>query len=112
MPDWPDILWSHTWWRYDPTGSDYNAPYHWFNLFEAGVWFVFGVLVLYRWGRHRHSLLEPAYAAAFVLFGVTDVLESQALTSWLIWLKLANLIGLIWLRAVVIRRFYPTSKLF
>ena len=89
-----------------------NAPYHWFNLFEAGVWFVFTALVLYRWARHRHSLLEPAYAAAFFLFGVTDVLESQALTSWLIWLKLANLIALIWLRAIVIRRFYPGSKLY
>jgi hypothetical protein len=34
------------------------------------------------------------------------------LTSWLIWLKLGNLLALLWLRATVIRRFYPASKLF
>ena len=34
------------------------------------------------------------------------------LQSWLILLKTANLVVLIWLRAIVIRSFYPGSKLF
>ena len=32
--------------------------------------------------------------------------------SWLIWAKLINLAALIWLRATVIRRYYPNSTLY
>jgi len=62
--------------------------------------------------KHRRSRLEWWYALAFFTFGLTDFREAYALSSWLIWAKLANLILLLWLRATVIRRFYPTSKLF
>lgn len=113
MNDLIDILWSHTWWQYESTSdSPYNLPYHWFNIAEGVTWFVFALLVLLRWNRARQSSIEIAYVFAFVMFGVTDLLESQALTSWLIWLKLVNLIALIWIRAIVIRRFYPQSKLY
>ena len=113
MHDLIDIIWFHTWWQYEPDGDSlYSAPYHWFNIAEAIAWFIFTLLVLWRWNRQRQSLIEIAYASAFLLFGITDLLESQALTSWLIWLKLVNLIALVWLRAIVIRRFYPQSKLY
>jgi hypothetical protein len=78
---------------------------------RRGVWVVLACLVLARHLRHRHSRLEWAYAVAFFTFGLTDFYEAYTLTSWLIWLKLANLILLAWLRATVIRTFYPQSKL-
>ena len=113
MSDLLDILFTRTWWRYEPGSlSVYNEPYHWFNLAEAGAWFVFAALVARRHLIHRNGSIEWWYALAFVAFGFTDVIESQALTSWLIWIKLANLIALIWLRAVVMRRYYPQSKLY
>jgi hypothetical protein len=113
IPQWLDILVLRIWWRYDPGDRSWVAlGYHLFNLFEGGVWVVFACLVLLRHGRFRHSRLEWGYALAFFTFGLTDFREASALNSWLIWLKLANLILLLWLRAMVIRRFYPESKLF
>ena len=77
------------------------------------VWAAFPALVLFRRRKGEgRSGLELWYALAFSTFGLTDFREAYALTSWLIWVKLANLIALARLRAVVIRRFYPTSKLY
>ena len=60
----------------------------------------------------RRSPLEIGYALAFVTFGLTDFREAYALDSWLIWLKLVNLLVLLRFRGLVIRRFYPESKLY
>ena len=46
---------------------------------------------------------------AFLTFGITDVREAWVQQSWLIWLKLLNLIILLSIRRVVIRRYYPGS---
>ena len=108
-----DLLWSRTWWRYRPGDlSEFSAPLHFFNLFEGTVWVVFSALVLVRRRRSGRSSLELWYALAFFTFGLTDFREAYALTSWLIWVKIVNLIVLARLRAVVIRKFYPTSKLY
>lgn len=110
---WLDVLFLKTWWRYDPKESSWAfVPYHLFNLFEGGVWTVLACLVLARHMRHRRSRLELWYALAFLTFGLTDFREAYALTSWLIWLKLVNLLLLLWARTSVIRRFYPASKLY
>ena len=61
---------------------------------------------------HGCFLLEIAYSFAFLTFGVTDFREAYALDSWLIWLKAGNLLILLWLRSLVIKRFYPESKLY
>jgi hypothetical protein len=108
-----DLLWTRTWWRYragDP--FEFSVPLHFFNLFEGTVWVVFSALVLIRRRNGGRSALELWYALAFFTFGLTDFREAYALTSWLIWVKLANLIVLARLRAAVIRRFYPTNKLY
>ena len=73
---------------------------------------MFGGLVLARYLRWRRSSIEAGYALAFVSFGLTDFVEAYALSSWLIWVKLANLIVLARLRAIVIRLYYPTSRLY
>jgi len=108
-----DILFTATWWTYDPRDrSLHSVLYRGFNLVECAAWCAFGALVLARFLRHRRSPIELAYAAAFVSFGLSDLREAYALQSWLLWIKLANLVALLWLRALVMRRFYPHSKLY
>ncbi len=109
-----DLIWTRTWWSYrasDPDGI--TSLLHWFNLGEGLTWLVFAGLVLIRRRKARgRSSLEVWYALAFLSFGLTDFREAYALTSWLIWLKLANLVVLARLRAKVIQRFYPSSRLY
>jgi hypothetical protein len=108
-----DILLRRTWWTYPTSRPDtFDTAYHWLNVCEAGIWFVLAALVFARYLRQRHSPLEVCYAAAFLLFGLTDVQEARELSSWLIWLKLLNLIVLLCLRHVVLKRYYPGSKMY
>ena len=108
-----DFLVFRSWWRYRPGDSPWVfGPYHFFNLFEGCVWLVFAGLVIHRSMAGPRSVLERWYALAFLTFGLTDFREAYALDSWLIWLKLGNLIVLMRLRAAVIRRDYPESQLY
>ena len=109
-----DLLWFQVWWKYPLPGDPwFSIPYHFFNLFEGSCWAILAGLVLRRlFLIHRRSSIELAYAAAFFTFGLTDFREAYELASWLVWLKLVNLIGLILLRRVVMKRLYPASKLF
>lgn len=108
-----DFLWFRVWWKYpDPTDPWFSFPYHIFNLFEGACWVVFAGLVLRRYLTLRRSQLEILYALAFFTFGLTDFRESYVLQSWLVWVKLLNLIALIRLRSISIRRWYPGSRLF
>jgi hypothetical protein len=108
-----DLLWTRTWWKYGPRDpSGFSMPYHAFNLFEGVAWVVFACLVLVRCVRKGRSLIEVWYALAFFTFGLTDFREAYVLTSWLVWVKLVNLILLARLRTVVIRRLYPSSTLY
>ena len=109
-----DLFWLRVWWTYgrrDGIGW-VDGPYHAFNLSEGVIWVVVAALVLRRHRRHHHSALELAYALAFFTFGLTDFREAYALSSWLLWVKGLNLGVLLRLRSVVIRRYYPGSKLF
>jgi len=106
-------LFLRTWWTYQPASSDWiETPYHAFNLFEGTVWVLIAALVLARFLRLRHSSVEVVYALAFLTFGLSDFREAYSLTSWLIWLKAANLALLLWLRSLVITRYYPRNKLY
>lgn len=108
-----DILWFHTWWSYAPSETPlHSIPYHFLNLVEAACWLTFAGLVLRRYARHRRSSLELAYALAFFTFGLTDLREAWALQSWLIWLKLLNLVILAWLRRRVMREWHPEAKVY
>ncbi len=110
------ILWFETWWSWARSDSE---PYLWtdlacrgFNFVEAAAWFVFAGLVARRWWHLHRSRLELVYALAFVLFGVSDLIEAWRLTSWLLWWKGANLAALFWLRRTVLRQHYPEARLF
>jgi hypothetical protein len=109
-----DVLWFRTWWSYAGADDRFHATiYRGLNLVEAVVWFVFAALVAWRAMRHhRLAGLELVYALLFLTFGLTDVREAWALQSWLIWLKLANLIALIGVRRLVMRRHYSLAKLY
>lgn len=110
------LIWSEIWWKWNRPSSEpltmSDLACHYFNLIEATAWFTFAVLVIWRWLRFRKSWLEVAYAAAFVMFGVSDAIESQVLTSWLLWWKAFNLLILFRLRSLILRRFYPDRRLF
>jgi hypothetical protein len=89
-----------------------NFICHYFNLVEAFVWMIFAVLVLRRWIRLRRTPLEAGYATAFLLFGISDVIESEVLTSWLLWWKVVNVVVLFQLRRLIMHRHYPGCRLY
>ena len=101
-----------TWWQYDPAADWYALPYHWTNLIEGCFWVGFAVLVFVRYARHKHSAIELVYVLAFLTFGVSDFREAYVVQSWLILFKGTNLAALLYLRWLVIKRFYPGAKVF
>lgn len=107
-----DILFTRAWWQYQPGQDWYAQPYHWLNLIEGCAWLAFGVLVLVRYLRHRHSVLELWYCLAFVTFGLSDFREAYVLQTWLILFKGVNLVALVYLRWIILRRYYPASRTF
>lgn len=108
-----DILFTRTWSRYTPSEGDwFGSVYHWLNILEGGAWFTFSLLVLWRYVKQRNSGLELWYSLAFATFGISDFAEAWELSSWLIWLKLLNLIILLRLRRIVMTRFYPQATVY
>jgi hypothetical protein len=108
-----EFLWFKVWWKYpNPVDPWFSIPYHVFNLFEGTCWAILACLVLGRYLVHVRSVVEVGYATAFLTFGLTDFREAYELSSWLVWLKLVNLIVLIQLRNIVMKRWYPASKLY
>ena len=113
LRDLADLLWFRVWWKHPhPIDPWFSIPYHVFSLFEGTCWVVLGALVLRRYLACHRSNLEIVYALAFVSFGLTDFREAYVLQSWLVWVKLVNLAGLVRLRAMAIKRWYPGSKLY
>jgi hypothetical protein len=107
------ILFWETWWVYDPQEKSAHSIFtHWFNFFEGAAWLLFAALVVRRHLRFRRSPVEVVYAAAFLLFGLTDFREAYSLQSWLLWLKLAILVALFLLRRFVMRTYYPNSRIY
>lgn len=113
MRDLIDVLFLRTWWSWQESPAEpWSIAYSWFNLFEGCAWLVFAALVLRRYSKHRRSQLELWYAFSFFTFGLTDFREAWVQQSWLIWLKGVNLVALLWLRALVIRRHYPRARIY
>ena len=113
MPQVFEFIFTHTWWTWNPQDRQWlSIVYHWFNLLEGAIWLVLASLVLRRWLRHRNSRIEIAYATAFLTFAATDFREAWEQSSWLIWMKLFNLVTLLWLRRVVMRRWYAVARIY
>lgn len=111
LSDW---LWLHTWWSYAASEDPLHANvYRGINLIEGLFWVGFFAAVLARHVRNKDRRpIELAYAFAFLCFGLTDFREAIALQSWLIWVKLINLIILIGLRKRVMNSLYPEAKVY
>lgn len=116
MAEWVDWLWFHTWWSYAGSEDPLHANlYRGINLVEGLFWVGFAAAVLRRRARQpkeKRGRIELAYALAFLVFGLTDFREAVALQSWLVWVKLVNLIVLLWLRRRVMTTLYPGSRVF
>jgi len=113
MRQFIETLFTKTWWQWNPSdGQWFSVIYHWFNILEGVSWIVFAALVFQRYLSHRNSSVEIAYSVAFLAFAATDFLEAWEQSSWLIWLKLLNLIALLWLRRIVMQRCYPSATLY
>lgn len=82
---------------------DYAPWYVGFNWFEAVCWFAFALFVLIRHLRYRRTWFEPMYALTFVVFGLSDVIETAGLTVLLLLLKMVCVIALIALRHIVVQ---------
>lgn len=108
-----ELIFVQTWWRYTPgDGQWFTAIYHWFNIAEGCAWVACSGLALRRFLAHRKSRSEITYAIAFLTFGITDFVEAWEKSSWLIWLKLFNLIVLLQHRRSIMSRYYPTAQLY
>jgi len=108
-----DHMFCRIWWRYQPSDNHwFNSAYHWFNLAEGCIWLVFAGLVLIRYFKHRKSCIELWYALAFATFAVSDFREAWQQSSWLIWLKLFNLMALARLRRRVMSVYSPNAKVY
>ena len=108
-----DLVFIRTWWTWSPDSNQwFDWLYHWFNIAEGCAWIGFAFAVLRRHIQHRHSRVECAYAVAFLAFATSDFAEAWQQSSWLIWLKLVNLVALLWLRRIVMTRFYPGARIF
>jgi len=108
----PEIL-TRPWWTWNAeTAGVWDSVYRGFNLSEAAVWFLLAALVLRRWIRFRQSPLEGLYAAAFAIFGVTDLLEASQQSAALVAVKGIVLAAVLILRGIVRSRWYPASSFY
>ena len=82
-----------------------------FNSIEALIWFGCAAYVFRRNARLHNSGREQLYGVLFVLFGMTDIVETIQVSSPLIWIKLFVLIPLFVMRRMVLGTYNPTPKL-
>ena len=100
------------WWTYHPSADWFHQLYSWFNVVEGWFWLLFAALVLGRYVKHRRSPVEVVYAAAFFTFGLSDFRESYVLETWLVIFKAVNLAALVYLRWLVLSRWYTHCRAF
>ena len=82
-----------------------------FNSIEALIWFGCAAYVIRRNARLHQSQQEWLYGVLFVLFGVTDIVETLQVSSPLIWVKLSVLIPLFVVRSRVLKTYEPRPRL-
>ena len=111
--DFPREFWPamrYVLWRYDPSDA-LAVGYHWLNLCEAVAWFVIAAVVARRMFKHRRApVWESLYVTLFVVFGLSDVYEAYAVPLWLIAAKGFIFMGIVAVRAVLVKRHYPGAK--
>ena len=61
--------------------------------------------------RTTGGVWDWVYVALFAVFGLSDVLESQVVPMWLLAAKGLIFAGIVAVRWIVVRRYYPGSKM-
>ncbi|MEM9882940.1 MAG: hypothetical protein AAF800_08490 [Planctomycetota bacterium] len=113
--DFPNEFWpamAYALWRYDAEAADWVAhAYHWLNVTEAFAWFAVAVYVGRRLVRqHRATVWESVYVMLFVVFGVSDLIESRVVPVWLIVAKGLIFAGIVGVRWKLVKDHYPQAK--
>jgi hypothetical protein len=77
------------------------------NLFEAGLWFVVALLMVFRF---KHIPL----AVMFAMFGISDIIETQTgawyRPWWLLLLKTFCVLGIAWMSLMLWRKNRPQAN--
>ena len=78
------------------------------NLFEAGLWFVVSLILLIKMTRATGRLWRvfAILAAAFFVFGITDLIESQTGAWWRPWWLLLLKVGCVAVFVFGFREYY------
>ncbi len=82
----------------DPRGNTLGVirwPYLIFNAVEALCWLGISLAILVRFGKHRKTKAELAYALSFFAFGLSDVIETSGTTLLLLLFKGACLLAIL-----------------
>lgn len=92
--------------------SFWRPAYQWVNRAEGLIWLILAGLVYRRFAKSQKSEVEPLYALAFLLFGISDFIEAVEYPAWLgIW-KVENLLVLLYCRSYLLRVHYVDSKVY
>ncbi|HEX3134926.1 MAG TPA: hypothetical protein VHX44_15270 [Planctomycetota bacterium] len=84
---------------------DYRPWYVVFNWIESACWLGFAVFVCGRHLRYRRTWIEPMYALTFLIFALTDAIETTGLTIILLVLKAVCILALIAQRKLVVQHY-------
>jgi hypothetical protein len=102
--------WINPWWTLEPeSAGGWSYLYSSFNIVEGIFWVGFAIIVLRRYLQHRKSYWEIGYSFVFLLFGLTDFIESSQMSVPLLMAKAVILVVLFSLRSFVRKKYYPSA---
>ena len=103
--------WNYTLMRTDWSDVDMGRwIYVGFNWLEAAIWIYLSIFVLVRQIRNRKSQWGYLYSLSFILFGLSDIIESDSLTIGLLMFKIAVFASILCSRKLVLQD-YPGAKI-
>lgn len=79
---------------HDSLGA-YKLPYIIFNSTEAAIWLLCSLYIMFRWLRTRIDHGELYYGLSFLLFGISDVIETSGMSLLLLLLKGACILAIL-----------------
>jgi hypothetical protein len=109
-------MYTADYWNYTLMKTDWSDVdmgrwiYVGFNWLEAAIWIFLGLFVLVRQIRSRKSQWAYLYSFSFLLFGLSDIVESDSLTIGLLMFKIAVFGCIICSRKIALQD-YPGAKI-
>lgn len=93
----------------DGSLGSYQLPYIVFNYLEALCWFGCSMRVLGRYLRHRRTPFEIGYFCSFLMFSISDIIETSGTTPLLLLFKGACILTIIGFRKLILP-LYPSNR--